>query len=199
MFSNNNYPMNNNYDNNFNNNNNNDYYDNFNNSNDYYDMPLPQPGQPSPEQGQPNLNLESVQVTEQGGYFIGPTQMGPSMGTPPFGQPGFGMGQLPPFAPPVGQPGFGMGQMPYPPVGQPGRPPMFQPPFLPPTNVGFGLNKCLNTVTLLTLSGNTNIWFFPTAMNNFTLFGFRWGPRGWVRDTIPLPSIRGFTCLREQK
>ncbi|MFY9422707.1 MAG: transporter [Bacilli bacterium] len=77
------------------------------------------------------------------------------------------------------------------------RPPL--PEFLPPIGgPSFGMQRfrrCLNRVSEISLRGGGRIWFYPTAIRNQNLIGFRWQQFDWVRSSIPLFRIRSIDCF----
>lgn len=164
--------------------NNNDYYDNNNNNFDNFNDDFPF-----------GMGMQGMPQMGQQGFMMPPMDQQPSFGmggmSPMGQQPSFGVEATPQFT----QTGGMMGTPPQ--FGQSpsfGAPP-FRPPFMfPPTNIAFGLSRCLNRVTLLTLIGNNTIWYFPTSIQGSNLFGFRWSLRGWVRDVIPMSTIISFRC-----
>lgn len=111
--------------------------------------------------------------------------------TPPFQT----LPETPPFRPPVGRPPFRPPQ-PSPPL----RPPLpeFLPPFEGPGFPGIGqqrFRRCLNRVSEITLLGGRRIWFYPTAIRNQNLIGYRWSQFNWERASIPLFRIRSIDCF----
>ncbi len=135
-------------------------------------------------------------------------------GRPPGGGPG-GPGRPPggpggPGRPPGGGPG-GPGRPPGGPGGPggpgrpPGRPPQGPPPirpgtpiFFPPPNVNIFPNRlrnCLFRFTYIWLFNGRDFWFYPIAIANNFLVGFRWNGFSWEDDLLNIRRIADFQCF----
>ncbi|GLC89529.1 hypothetical protein [Lysinibacillus piscis] len=94
----------------------------------------------------------------------------------------------PPFGPP---PPSSTGQMPM------GAPPGFAPP-MPTWQQGTrSIRSCLFRNTYIWMNNGRSFWFYPTAVGQEFIAGFRWSNRhGWRFRTITRNQIRSFECFR---
>ena len=58
-----------------------------------------------------------------------------------------------------------------------------------------GIRQCIFRNTYIWLRNGDAFWYFPTFINQNTLFGFRWTRFGWVFSTVNRNSILTFQCF----